>query len=538
MSSTAPPLIPGPSPQPRLPSLYDRWLARLAGDPRRTRLWAWLAPTVITVVAGILRLWNLGAPDALVFDETYYVKDAWSQWVLGYPATWPADADKQFVDGGTDIFSDTGSFVVHPPLGKYLIGLGMAVFGPDSPVGWRIAGALFGTALVLLVYLVARSLTGSVPFASVAGTLMAVDGLAIVLSRVALLDVFLTFFVLLGFWFTVLDRHRHLARLSSEAAHAAARADEGWSVYGAVFWRRPWLFAAGAAFGAATAVKWSGLYALAAAGIFVVVSDALARRRAGIVQWPWAAALRQGPIAFVLLVPVALVVYLASWSGWLLTSGGWGRHTLDAANGAIGFWSWVPLSLQNLWLYHQKMLNFHVGLSSPHPYASPAWQWPLLVRPTSMYYHQDALGEAGCGVSNGCVENIYSMPNPLIWWAGVAAVIFLVYRVIVRPNGRYAVVLTGIAATYVPWLLYPERTIFQFYTIAILPFLVLALTFALREVAGAADATVERRLSGQRIVVVFLTVVLVLSAFWYPVITATPVPYDFWRAHNWLQSWV
>ena len=70
--------------------------------------------------------------------------------------------------------------------------------------------SVFGTAIVLLVYLVARSLTRSVAFASVAGLLMAVDGLAIVMSRVALLDIFLTFFVLLAFWFVLLDRRRHL----------------------------------------------------------------------------------------------------------------------------------------------------------------------------------------------------------------------------------------------------------------------------------------------------------------------------------------
>jgi hypothetical protein len=45
---------------------------------------------------------------------------------------------------------------------------------------------------------------------------------------------------------------------------------------------------------------------------------------------------------------------------------------------------------------------------------------------------------------------------------------------------------------------YPERTIFQFYTIAIWPFLLLALTFALQHVAGAASTVVSgaRRDSG------------------------------------------
>ena len=67
---------------------------------------------------------------------------------------------------------------------------------------------------------------------------------------------------------------------------------------------------------------------------------------------------------------------------------------------------------------------------------------------------------------------------------------------------------------------------------------IIALTFALRDVAGPQHADAYRRHTGQRLVVVFLAVALALSAFWYPVVTAMSVPYDFWRLHNWLPTWV
>ncbi|MCR2762358.1 phospholipid carrier-dependent glycosyltransferase [Microbacterium sp. zg.B48] len=517
------------------PSFYDRWTARAAADPRVARRWAWLAPALVTLLAGILRLWNLGHPHALVFDETYYVKDAWAQWVLGYAAKWPDGANAAFVAGETDGFSSQGSFVVHPPLGKFLIGVGMAIFGADSSFGWRITTAVFGTATVLLLYLVAKTLTGSVAFATVASYLMAIDGLAIVLSRIALLDIFLTFFVLLAFWFVLLDRREHVVRLAALVAARSAGGER--PAWGPVLWSRPWVMAAGAAAGAATAVKWSGVYVIAGLGIYLVVTDALARRRAGVGFWPTDAALRQGPATFVMFVPIALVVYVASWIGWLATDGGWDRHAADLAP-VTGFWSWVPSALQSLWLYHRSIYNFHVELSSAHAYASPAWQWPLLLRPTSMYAETTPYGEGGCSFANGCIENIYSMPNPLIWFASVAAVLYLGYRFVRTRDWRYAVVLTGVAVTYLPWLLYPERTMFQFYTIAMLPFLLLALTFALRDLSGAGRADLYRRLSGQRMVLVFLLVATVLSAFWYPILTGMLVPYDFWRAHNWLPGWV
>ncbi|GAA1850948.1 dolichyl-phosphate-mannose--protein mannosyltransferase [Microbacterium koreense] len=516
-TTEAEPLLPRPR-----ATVLDRWTARLASDPRIARLWRWLAPTLITLLAGVLRLANLGNPESLVFDETYYVKDAWSQWNLGYAATWPDEADARFSSGETDIFDTEGSFVVHPPLGKFFIGLGMWIFGADSAFGWRVAVALFGTATVLVLYLVARSLSGSLVFASVASGLLAVDGLSIAMSRVALLDGIFTFFTLLTVWFLLLDRRKTLPRLTRELALRTINGEgPGW---GPVLWRRPWLLAAGAAVGAATAVKWSGLYVAAAFGIWLVVTDALTRRRGRVIFWPTDAAFRQGPVTFLLFIPIAAVIYLGSWIGWLATDGGYGRQTLDEA-GAL---PWIPLPLQNLWDYHAQIYGFHVGLSSPHGYAAPAWQWPLLTRPTSMHFDH----------TDGVVENIYAMPNPLVWYASVAAVLYLVWRFIVTRDWRFALVLTGIIATYVPWLLYPDRTIFQFYTVAIQPFLILALTFALRDIAGGPSASSHRRQSGQRLVWVFLGVALLLAAFWYPIVSAMPVPYDFWRIHNWLPSWI
>jgi dolichyl-phosphate-mannose-protein mannosyltransferase len=517
------------------PSFYDRWTARVAADPRLARRWAWLAPTLVTVLAGVLRVWGLGHPHAFVFDETYYVKDAWTQWVLGYAATWPEGANEGFLAGDTDDFSSKGSFVVHPPLGKWLIGLGMGLFGAESSFGWRITTALFGTAIVLLLYFVAKALSGSMAFATVTSFLMAIDGLAIVLSRVALLDIFLAFFVLLALWFVLLDRREHLPRL---AALIEARSSEGRPpTWGPVLWSRPWVMAAGVAAGVATGVKWSGLYVIAALGIYLVVTDALARRRAGVRFWPTDAALRQGPATFVLFVPIAFVVYLASWIGWLATDGGYGRHAAELSP-VTGFWSWVPPAFQSLWIYHKAIYDFHVGLTAEHGYASPAWQWPLLLRPTSMFADTTPLGEAGCTAANGCIENIYSMPNPLIWYASVAAVIYLAYRFVRTRDWRFAFVLTGIAATYVPWLLYPERTMFQFYTITVLPFMLLALSFALRDIAGADSIDSYRRVGGQRMVLVFLLVAIALSAFWYPILIGALVPYDFWHVHSWMTGWI
>lgn len=516
MTTAEPPLLPAPG------SFLDRWRERYAADPVLRRRYRWLVPTVVTLLAAVLRLWNLGHPHALVFDETYYVKDAWSQWNLGFAAAWPDGANALFEAGDTDTFLTEPSFVVHPPLGKYLIGLGMAVFGAENSFGWRIAAALCGTACVLVLYLLAKALTDSVAFAGLASFLLAIDGIGITMSRVALLDIFLTLFILLAVWFTVLDRHGHLDRLAARVV-ALTGAGEPPPV-GPVLWSRPWVIAAGAAAGAATAVKWSGVWVLAAIGIYLVVTDALERRRLGITMWPLGA-VRQGVAAFVLLVPVALVVYLASWTGWLVSDGGYGRTKTGNA-------------LTSLWEYHLTIYNSMTSMTTAHGYMSPAWAWPFLWRPTSMYAAATADGENGCAGAGGCLQVLYSMPNPLLWYASVAAVLWLGYRFVVARDWRHAVVLTAVAAVWVPWLLYPERTVFQFYTVALMPFLLLALVFALRHIAGARHAPPERRLAGQRVVLVFLVFVVLLSAFWYPLWSAVQVPYEFYRLHNWMPGWV
>lgn len=500
---------------------YGQWRDRVLDGARSSRVIRWLAPLLVTALAAVLRLVNIGHPHQLAFDETYYVKDAWSLWTLGYEGTWGENANEAFITLRDLPLSETGSFIAHPPLGKWLIALGMAIGGPDDSAGWRLATGLLGTASVLLVFLITRLLTGSLVTATVASLLLAVDGLSIVLSRIALLDGILTFFLLLGVLFLLFDRRRTSALIERRDPESP---DPLW---GPVLWRRPWLIAAGLAIGAACAVKWSGLYALAVFGLYVVVTDALARRRRGVTLWPTDAVFRQGPVSFVLLVFPALAVYLISWTGWFVTSGGYDRQS--DANPLVA-----------LWKYHQSMLGFHVGLNSGHPYASAAWEWPFLLRPTAIWVGSDP---KDCGVDH-CIAVITSVPNPLIWYAGIAAVVFLAVLLVRswvrrRPIGpAVALPLVGIAATYVPWLLFPERTIFQFYTVAMMPFLVIALALTLRIIAGRREDPLPRRQAGERTVVIFLAFVVLVSAFFLPLWTGMSVPYDFWRLHNWLPGWI
>ncbi|TFC80138.1 phospholipid carrier-dependent glycosyltransferase [Cryobacterium sp. TMS1-20-1] len=527
--------------------LYD-------GHVLATSRWVrWGAPLAVVLLAAVLRLWNLGVPHALVFDETFYVKDAWSLFNNGYESTWPADANVQFEAGHTDIFTTDPSFVVHPPLGKWLIGLGMNLLGPGNPWGWRLATVVVGVLAVVLIMLVAQKLFQSRLLALIAGFLLAIDGHAIVMSRVALLDNFVMFFALLGFGAILLDREWHATRLASRLAGLR---ELGW---GPALWWRPWLLAAGLAFGLASSVKWSGVYFLAAFGIYLVVVDALARRRNGVSFWLSAAILKQAPVTFLLLVPIAVMTFLVSWTGWFVTRGGYYRQWADStgADGAGAVWTgplaWVPHTLQSFWHYQAAAYTYHVGLATPHPYQANPLTWLFMTRPTSMYYRGSSSGEFGCELQS-CSEAITSVGNPLIWWAATAALFYLVYRLARYREWRVGFILMGMVAGYLPWLMYLNRTVFQFYTIAFEPYLLLGLTFVIGLILEQIpdQARPKRRHSAHsqvpeydpqpqpgalRAVIVGLGVALLLTAFFFPVWTGMQTSFLFWQLHVWMPSW-
>jgi dolichyl-phosphate-mannose-protein mannosyltransferase len=532
---TAPPVAPVPVVPEARGSRLDDWFERTVSTPFRRRLWEWAAPVAVTLLAVVLRVWNLGHPSSLVFDETFYVKDAWTQWNLGYASKWPEGADERFNAGDVNAYLADPSFVVHPQLGKYLIGLPMWLFGADNPAAWRIGTVVAGVAAVVLIMVIAKKLFGATSLAVLAGFLLAIEGNAIVMSRVALLDNFVMFFALLGVLFVILDRGWASRRLSSWVERRAG-ADRSID-WGPALWWRPWLIAAGVAFGLCTAVKWNGLYFLAVFAVYTVLADALARRRAGLAFWLPGTVLKQAPVTFVLMVPTALAVYLVTWISWFTSDNSYGRHwsedsglTLD---GPLGL---LPTSLQNFIHYEQDVYRYHVGESRPHPYQANPLTWLLLLRPTSMYYLGNENGVGGC-TAPLCGESVTGLANPIIWWAGAVAVLFLVYRFVLHREWRVGIILLGMLAGYVPWMLYLGRTVFQFYSIAFEPYLILALVFGIGLLLGSRRDPRRRRTQGLIAVGLFLLVAIAATVYFWPLWTAVQLDYGYLASHWWLPGW-
>ena len=510
-------------------------------EPARTR-WHWIIPLAVAVVAAVLRFTHLDFPDRLIFDETYYPKDAFSLLQVGYELDWADDADDAFARGEAQPL-DEAAYVVHPPLGKWLIGLGMLVFGPDNGYGWRSAAAAAGTLSVLLTTLVAQRLFRSVSLGAVSGLLLAVEGHHLVLSRIGLLDIFLSLFVLAAFAALLKDRDAGRRRLADRLAAASAAAPDHAArrralLYGPGLGWRPWRLLAGVLLGAACSVKLSALAFMAVFGLMTVIWDAQARRVAGVRRWARAAVVRDGLWAFVCVVGAGALTYLASWTGWFRSARAYYRQW-GAQHPPESWWeALVPDALRSLAHYHAESTRFHSGLHSPHDYASTPWSWPFMGRPVSYFYEGHDPGEGLCpsDAADRCSAAITDIANPLLWWTGLLAVLVCLALWLRRRDWRAAALLGAYAAGQVVWFLWPERTMFFFYSIAYEPFLVLMIVLTLSLLLRPGRRPSPR--VGSTLVLVYVAAVVAVSLFFLPVWIGEPVEYGQWRSRMWLPSWI
>lgn len=483
--------------------------ARLSPWRPKDQVSSWYWAGGVTMLALILRMVNIQFPNQIVFDETYYANDAWGLLNYGYERN----------------AEDTGPGVAaHPPFGKWLIAVGEWMFGYNS-FGWRFAAAVAGAASVLILIRVARRLFRSTLLGCLAGGLLTIEGLHFVSSRMALLDIFLATFILAAFACLVMDRDSRRAQLWAkieagvDLSKGAAR--KGWREWP---W---WRFGAAVLLGLAFSIKWSTLWFAAVLVIAMIIWDIQARRSAGVKN-PVLETIGWDTGWLLLFAVLILVAYLATWTGWFLSDDAYDRHYAETSGESVWY---LPDALVSLWHYQSYIYDFHKNLDAKHPYQSTPMSWLVMERP--VLYYADA---GDCGAPD-CRATISGMGTPLLWWSFVPAWFVAVWQWVVRRDWRAGIIVVVAAAGILPWLMYPDRTMFFFYTLPAVPFFILAITLALGLALGRDDATPRRKLLGGTAVLTYLILIVMCFVYFYPVLTGTSLPLEQWEDRMWFESW-
>lgn len=419
------------------------------------------APILIAIGAFFLRVINLGTPKGFVFDEVYYV-----------------DGARDFLRYGVEVAGSKPEFVVHPPIGKWCIALGIKIFG-DSEFGWRIAAAIAGTLIILIAARLAHELFYSPFLTAVTAALMAFDGLLLVHSRTALLDLFLTLFILTA----------------------------------AYFWFRQRYWYSGIFFGLALATKWSALYFIA---LFALVTLFRLLKVTALKE-----SLRELRIRVLQFAFLPLGIYLTSWAGWLFSDRGWNRD-------------YASNPLASLFYYHKQMLDFHTSLVEKHSYQANPWGWLIMKRPTSFFYESPQ----GCG-STSCSQEVLALGTPVLWWSATIALVFLiglwVWQFYQRSiDKKLTFILLGVIAGYLPWFFFQKRTTFSFYAIVFEPFLVLAIVYCAKLFIDKS----KNPANAQVIILGFVAVVFLNFVFFLPIYLGEVITYAQWQMRMWFVSWI
>jgi len=434
--------------------------------PYSLHMIAAIAPLLIALASFVLRLFNIASIKSFIFDEVYYV-----------------DGARDLLKYGVEVTGKNPEFVVHPPVGKWLIGSGISIFG-DNPLGWRFATALVGSLMILLVALIAQRLFYSPILTALASALMAIDGLALVHSRTALLDNFLAFFILAATYFFISRRY-------------------WWS---------------GLFLGLALATKWSALYFIVAFGL-IALYRAFTHHTGRELIRPTIS--RIGAFG---VLPLA--VYITSWWGWFASSRGWDRH--HSSN---------PIS--SFIFYHKEMFNFHTNLTENHPYQANPWSWLIMGRPTSFFYETPT----SCG-SSSCSQEVLALGTPFLWWLGTIAIAivfgFWIRSLITKSfDPAITIIVAGISAGYLPWFFFQQRTVFSFYAIIFEPFMILALVYCARLFLTAQRRKSDRAYRfGEFALLTLVTVIFLNFLYFLPLYLGQITTYDAWHAHMWFESWI
>ncbi|BAY45365.1 glycosyl transferase family protein [Scytonema sp. HK-05] len=537
--------------------------------------WFRIGMAGVLLLSLALRFWGLGRFNTFVFDEVYYAKF------------------------GNNYLTHTPFFDGHPPLGKYMIGLGIWIsshipFWQDevngftgsvmSPISYRWMNAFSGSFIPIIVAAIAYQISYRRSFALLAGLFTACDGIFLVESRYALINQYIIIFGLLGQWFLLLA----LAKQRQQ--------------------RNLWLILSGIAFGASAATKWNGLWFLLGVYLIWILAWGIrwlqSFRFIGEETQPQLQQQFLSHRSFTSDGKKGRKKSFSLSSLTLFTSGLSGKRIYKIFPYKVGFSTtsngqanltplqkltqlniihiiiylgiipsivysliWIPhLLLDTRYGFievHRQILLFHerLGGNSPkvHPYCAAWYKWPLMTRPMAYFYQtaqstHEALPVMGPPLPSGTgkiIYDVHAMGNPFLWWFGVAALLFLTGMLV----WRFVIPWVRQRRFFLPTMLCVDTWIALYlvinYAANLLPWVkvnrcvfiyhyMTAVVFAFLAIAWLVDQCLRSYRIGLRALGVTITFMIVIAfVFWMPIYLGLPLsPFEYRPMRMWFNSWI
>ncbi len=552
--------------------------------------------SILLIVAAITRFYHLGHPAEIVFDEVHFVAQG-----------------RHYLHG--ESFLDP-----HPPLAKLVIALGILLFG-DHPFGWRVGNATLGTAIVGITYLLGRRMSGSRLVGALAGAILLCDGMYLVDSHYAVIDIVyltcaavsyvlffkfaqtpdtrarrrilpwiglalglclasklyipaITFLLVMGFILYVLAKERpkpapvvppveSKAPIDSKAKKIKVSAPAPVSIGIDLFDQTSAIFIALIAIVLGLLVFMSG----ATPGYILLIVLIVAALRVAEIYWRrrslsttrGSKTLSLGELleplnvgAVLLVGSVASIAYLAVWF----------PHYY------LGWWG----GIEDLFKYYSDVVWYEKSVSSAtHPYASPWWSWPLMLRPIAYWQNFPKTGD---------VQTVWGGGNPVLWWGALTAITITAVQAIERPTLTRSFLVIGYLSYWLIWA-WIGRTLFLYHYMASVYFGYLALAILLADcfneraepwehlallltmtpvfflgmplkwawltfptmVVAYFVLLLRTRYAGRYVASVFVVIALVLFVYYFPIWVGMPISREGYYARMWLQvgglrSWI
>lgn len=417
----------------------------------------------LTLFSLIVRVYRIDEPNHYYFDEVYHAVTA--------------EADSQNNPAAYDPFAqspkpNTAYDWLHPPLAKLIQAGSIKILG-DRPIAWRLPSAIIGTLVIPATFLLAYLIFG--PTVAVFSSLViAFENLNLVMSRITMNDIYVTFFILVSFILTVLytktDKKKFL-------------------IWTAII------------LGFAVSSKWTGAYAILA--IFGYVFLYQLRKRA-VSAW----------IISLLILPA--IIYLASYSQFWLQG-----HSIS---------QFVDLNKQIWWYQNRADLEHGYGTTPlfcvPKGLNGPKTWCPWILDARGVYFSYEQYGSPR-GEAGEKAGYIYALGNPVIFWLGIITISYLVGKYFEEKKRMDALILLGYFVFWVPWIFSP-RIMFLYHYLPSLPFLAVS--------AGVFLADIYKTKFKLVSILILLTIIAAFI-YLFPISTGLPIKPESIDRFMWLSTW-